>query len=58
MVENGKKSSELDLSKEALFAAIGVGAWGKLVGSNSPYPIFGYIVGPVVFAIFYIFLAF
>ena len=43
------KGFELDLSKKALFAAIGVGGRGKLARSNSPNPIFWYIVGPVDF---------
>ena len=49
VVKNGEKSFELDLSKEALFAAIGVGGREKLARSNSPNPIFWYIVGHVDF---------
>ena len=47
LIKNGKKSFELDLSKEALFAAIRVGGRGKLARSNSPNPNFRYLVGPV-----------
>ena len=49
VIENSQKSFELNLSKEALFATIGVGRRGKLARSNSPNPIFWYIVVPVDF---------